>query len=98
MFSTHAATFIADDGVAVSWTSSVSAQVTNGLMLFDQPDSDIAGGEIKSREYLVTFETAAWAGLKRSEVLTIGGVAYKLRTDPDLGSDGVFSSVKLSKV
>jgi hypothetical protein len=97
MFSADAATFLADDGVTVTWTSSPANPKPSGLMLFDRPDSDAESGEIISRDYLVTFETAAWAGLKRAEVLTINGVAYKLRADPHQLSDGVFSTAKLSK-
>ena len=74
-------------------------------MLFDRPDSDMESGAIISREYQVIFETAAWPGLKRGEVLVIGtsgdgagnGGSYKLRTDPRQKEDGVFSAAMLSK-
>lgn len=102
MFAADAATFIADYGDAVSWTHSVTNAVRAGLMVFDQPDADMESGRIISREYEVTFETAAWPGLKREEVLVIGGTGggarYSLRTDPHQGGDGVFSIVRLTKV
>ncbi len=54
-----------------------------------------------SNEYQVAFETAAWLGLKREEVLVIGGdgggASYRLRTAPRPEGDGVFSTVMLTK-
>lgn len=101
MFAADAATFLADTGESVSWTNSITGAVLTGLMLFELPDTDTASGSIISREYEVTFETAAWPALKRNEVLVIGGAGgnanYTLRTDPRVGDDAVFSAVKLSK-
>lgn len=102
-FAADAPTFLADMGESVSWTeSALPHTVRSGLMLFDQPDSDIQSGAVKSREYEVTFETAAWPSLRRGEVLVIGGAgggfSYTLRTDPDQLEDAVFSRAKLSKV
>lgn len=102
MFAGDAATFLADYGDAVVWSSNPSSVKPTGLMIFDQPDGEIVSGEIISREYLVTFETTAWAGLKRDERLTIagsgGGLTYKLRTDPHRLDDGVFSTAKVTRV
>ena len=101
MFAADAPTFLADLGETVSWTDSVSAVVRSGLMLFDQPDADIQSGQALSREYEVTFETAAWPALRRGELLVIGGAGggatYRLRTDPHQAVDGVFSNAKISK-
>ena len=101
MFAADAVTFLADTGESVSWTDSVTSAVRTGLMIFDQPDADMESGRIISREYEVTFETAAWPGLRRLEVLVIGGAGggakYSLRTDPHQADDAVFSEAKLSK-
>ena len=93
-----AATFLADFGVAVTWQPSSGAAAVAGLMIFDTPDADIAGGEVISRQYLVTFESAAWPNLKRNEQLVIDGAAYQVNTKPDLLADGLFASVGLSKL
>ena len=102
MFAADAPTFLADIGETVSWIDSVSAVARAGLMLFDQPDADLQGGQALSREYEVTFETTAWQLLRRGELLVIGGAgggaSYRLRTDPHQAEDGVFSKAKLSKV
>ena len=101
MFASDASLFLADDGVAVSWTPSLGGPVVAGLMLVDAPDSDIQGGEVITREYLATLATASWLGLKRGEQLVISGRfagTYKLRADPHLLDDGVFSTARLTKV
>lgn len=102
MFATDAVTFLADLGEGVTWVSSQITPAPTGRMLFDLPDTDLASGEIISTDYEVTFETAAWLGLKRGDRLSIAGagagLVYKLRTDPQRDGDGVFSHVKLSRI
>lgn len=97
MFAVDAQAFLADFGVAASWSPSAGGPAVTGLVLLDSPD-EVQDGDAISRQYLATFETAAWPGLKRGEVLVIGSASYRLRTDPRLESDGVFSAVGLSKV
>lgn len=101
MFAADAAVFLTDLGETVTWTSAIGTPKPTGLMIFDLPDTDLESGQIISAEYEVMFETAAWPGLKRGELLSIGGTgggaSYKLRTDPHRQDDGVFSRVKLSK-
>ena len=101
MFASDASAFLADDGVAVQWTPAAGGQRVDGLMLVDAPDLEIQGGEVQSREYLATLETAAWPGLKRGEVIVLTGRlagSYKLRADPRAVEDGVFSTAKLTRV
>lgn len=101
MFGNDAATFLADFGDPVSWTPSTGGAVVADRMIFDQPEDPIDGGEVQSRQYMVTFATTTWPGLKRGEALVIsgtgGGGTYKLRTDPRGRDDGVFSVVMLTK-
>ncbi len=102
MFAADAATFLADYGDPVTWSSSSTMPLPSGLMIFDQADADVGAGEVISREYQVTFETTAWLGLKRGEQLLIGGTGggatYKLRTDPRQLEDAVFSQAKVTKL
>ena len=98
MFAADAAVFL-ETGEAVRWTNSLTSVVTTGPMLFDRPDSDMESGAIISREYQVTFETAAWPSLV---IGTSGdgagdGGSYRLRTDPRQREDGVFSAAMLSR-
>ena len=97
MFAADAGTFLSDFGQQVSWAPSTGGATLAGLMLFDQPD-EVIDADTMSRQYLVTFETAAWPGLKRGEQLVTAGVTYTLRTDPRRMDDSVFSAVNLRKV
>lgn len=102
-FSSDAPAFLADLGDSVSWTPSAGGPAVVGLMIVDGPDIDIASGEVLSRDYQVTFETAAWPGLVRDEQLVIQGDVgrggtFKLRTNPLERDDAVFSAAKLTKV
>ena len=102
MYSDHAGAFLADFGDPLSWTPSTGGATAVGVALFDQGDSGADGGNHISREYTITVETALWRGLKRGEVVVVGGtgggVSYRLRTDLVQQDDGVFSTVKLTKV
>lgn len=98
MFEQDADTYLADWGRPTTWVPSAGGATVTGLVILDQPDEDVDGGGVISRQYQATLATATWPGLKRGEVLTIDGVAYKLRTDPRAESDGLFSMVMLSKV
>lgn len=103
MFAADAATFLVDFGSPASWTPSTGGEPIDELVLFDQPGDVLEAhpGAI-SNQYLMRFETAAWPGLKRGEVVVIQGegkgASYKLRTDPRLEDDAVFSIVDLTKV
>jgi hypothetical protein len=102
MFAEHADTFLADWGSPTSWTPSTGGATVDGLVIFDQPEQGIEGGDVQSRQYMATLATATWLGLKRGEVLVIQGeglgASYKLRTDPRPQDDGVFSTVQLTRV
>lgn len=101
MFAEDTSVFLADWGRATSWTPTSGATPVQALMLLDQPDSDVDGGSVTSREYQVTFVTSEWAGLKRNETLAItapsGAVQqFKVRADPRQAEDGVFSTARLT--
>src|SRR5450830_738072 len=102
MFASDAATYLADFGDPLSWTPSIGGAPVTGPALFDQGDAGADGGNHISREYSITVETAAWPGLKRSEIVVLGGAggsfSYRLRTDLIQQEDAVFSTVKLTKV
>jgi len=97
MFADDAALF-AEFFDPVEWTPSAGGGLRRGVMQFDQP-TELVGNDL-SAQYRVLFETAAWPGLKRNEVLLINGDGkgqrYRLRTDPLPKDDGVFSQVELT--
>jgi hypothetical protein len=102
MFESQAGAFLLDFGSATRWTPSVGGQAITGLMLLDQPEEPMAGGDVQSSQYQVTYETAAWPGLQRGEVLVIQGegkgYSYKLRHNPRALADAAFSTAQLTKV
>lgn len=106
MFAADASTFLADFSGPLRWAPSAGGAAVVGVALFDQGDAGEDGGNHISREYTLTLETTAWAGLKRGELVVVGqagdgqgnGATYRLRTDLAQQDDGVFSTVKLSKV
>jgi hypothetical protein len=98
MFPDDARLFLMDDGKLASWTPSFGGQTVHDLMLFDEPAEQLDSNQVISRQYVVTFQTSAWPGLKRAEVLVIDAASYRLRTDPMPEADGVFSTVSLTKV
>jgi hypothetical protein len=102
MFAEDAGTFLADFGSATTWAPSLGGAAVSGLVLFDQADEVIGDGQAQGAQYQVTFETAAWPGLKRGETLVIQGEgkggSYRLRFDPRAQADGVFSAVGVSRV
>lgn len=102
MFAEDVDTFLADMGDLVTWLPSAGGLAKTGLMIFDQPTESIDGGDMLSRQYQVTLVVADWPGLKRGEVLVIGGTgsgaSYRLRTDLQYQTDGVFAIAPVSKV
>jgi hypothetical protein len=102
MFASDAATFLQDFGSPASWSPSAGGATVSDLVLFDQPSEVLEGGTSISRQYLARLVTATWPGLKRNEVLVIGGegggASYRLRTDLRAEDDGVFSVADLTKV
>jgi hypothetical protein len=84
--------FLEDFGVTV---------VTNSgtfLGIFDSPtDEAIAGGMVLSNDYMLTGSTEELGSLQDGASITVAGVAYTVRQDPTLISDGMFCMLRLSK-
>ena len=102
MFGDDAPTLLADFGDSVTWTPSVGGDTLSGPMILDQQSDVMESGSSISRQYSVTFATTDWPGLKRGEIIVIGGSggnsSFRLRTDPRVQDDAVFSTVGLTKV
>jgi hypothetical protein len=102
MSAEDAGIFLADFGSPATCMPTTGGAVLSGLVLFDQADEVIGDGQAQGTQYQVTFETAAWPGLKRGETLVIQGEgkggSYRLRHDPRSQADGVFSLVGVSRV
>lgn len=80
--------FLADFGVPATF-GLLTAQV-----IFDQPDMEILGNRVISKEYKITFVTADLPGLVFDSQVIIGGNVYVVQFVMGL-SDGVFSEARL---
>lgn len=92
-FTEDPAVFLADWGVPCVFGAS------SFLALLDQPDSAtlLEPAHVMSREYELRYITAQ-AVLTRQQTGTVNGVAFKVREAPQQVADGVFSTVRVTKV
>lgn len=70
---------------------------TTGKVLFDMPDQALAGGEIISTDYRITFKTGLFSGLAYGSEITVDGQDFTIR-DVRMIDDGKFSEASMSKV
>lgn len=82
--------FTADFGVSATSGS------TTGMVILDMPDQLVAGGEVLSTDYSITYKTALFPNLTYGDAIVVNGVNYTLRETRLLG-DGAFSQAGLSK-
>lgn len=82
--------FLADFGV------SVVAGAVSGLGILDMPSELIVSGQVITTEYTLTCETSKFGSLLYGSSITVGGVAYTVRSS-SLVSDGVFSQLVLQR-
>lgn len=55
---------------------------------FRAPTRDVLQGEASANEYSIEYASTALVGLRRGESITVDGIAYKVREDPDAQLDG----------
>jgi hypothetical protein len=69
----------------------------NTVGTLDMPTEEVLGHTILSTDYSLVYDTATLPGLDSGAALTVGGVAYVVRSARMLG-DGAFSEAIMSKV
>lgn len=83
------------------WTPSVGlpgAGVQQSTAVrFHAPAGDVFSGEVISTNYRIEYPNTRLVGLKRLEVLTIGGVQYTVREGPKSKHDGNYFEAELRK-
>lgn len=80
----------------VSWLpSNTLGPALTGQARFKASDTDILGGEQLSTDLTMTYPATQFASLTAGEVVTIEGVEYRLRRDPESQLDG---SVKMARL
>lgn len=75
--------------------------IANGITftgILDMPDSEytLGHGMVQSREFKLTYQTSLVV-LKGGDAISVGGVAYTVRSYPNTIDDGQLTEAMLSK-
>ena len=89
-FSEDFAAFFADFGV----TAVFGAET--GKVLFDSPESIVAGGEVISADYSITYYTGLFSTLAYKSSITVDGVAFTVNHVQAI-EDGKLTRATLTK-
>lgn len=88
------------DGTTFTFDSTTvlmdGAATASGMVILDQPDSEILGGRVMSREYRMTHPAALFPGIGNGDQVVINGVTYAVLT-AQLVADGAFAEVALER-
>lgn len=79
------------------WKPSSGAEAQEVRVRFRAPTDHALAGEALSTDYSITYPASILAGLKRGEVVTIGGQDYTVREGPSSNKDGTELEAKLRK-
>lgn len=80
-----------------SWTPSFGGGPFTANVRFTMPDYELVNGEVQIADYAIRYPTSQLPGLKEGEVITVSGVAYKVRTAPKRILDGTVTRAELKK-
>lgn len=90
MFTENTAQFFTEFGVSATFGSDT------GLVLFDTPEQIVAGGDVISAEYKITYRSALFAALKYNDTITVNGTSYRVNTVQAI-QDGALKEAILSQ-
>jgi hypothetical protein len=83
----------------VTWLpSNTLGPAFTGPARFKASDTDLLGGEQLSTDLSMTYPASQFGGLVAGEVVTIGGVEYRLRRDPESQLDGSVMMARLERL
>lgn len=82
--------FLTDFGVPVVF----GALTVNGIL--DMPTEVLSGNMVLSTDYQLTFRTSALPNLAYASAITVGGVAYTVKSVRQI-DDGTFSIADIQK-
>lgn len=82
--------FFADFGVNATFGSETAK------VLFDSPESIIAGGEVISADYAITYKAGRFAAMAYGSSITVDGSAYTVNAIQAI-EDGKLTRATLSK-
>lgn len=89
---------IDDDGTIFlgDFGLSVVAGAVSGLGILDMPGELLIDGQVLSTDYTLTCETSKFGALAYGSAITVGGVAYTVRSSVPTG-DGKFTVLSLQR-
>lgn len=91
MFSEDLSQFFADFGVTAVFGSETRT------VLADLPESVIAGENIVTGDFKITYPTGYFSGMKYGDSITVNSIAYTVR-ETVAKDDGAITEAYLSKV
>lgn len=88
-----------DDEVFYGDEFTVEATVSaeTAAVHFTQPDEDLLGDTVRSRQYRIRYPASAFAGLAKGDAVTVDGQAYTVRDIPRLLAHGRDYEAELTK-
>ncbi|MDR5170726.1 hypothetical protein IHQ56_02735 [Methylobacillus flagellatus] len=87
--------YLQDFGVPARLTA--DAPGSEKLVLLDEPDAEIFGGEQVAGDKIITYVADDFPGLVSGVQITVDGVAWKVRGAPQRLDDGRFARAGLKK-
>jgi hypothetical protein len=95
--SLDARAFLGDFGVSVVWTDKIGTQV-NALGILEEPNRDSSiGYAVTSVEYSVVYATAEM-DIQDGDPLTVNGMKFVAKGNPNSEDEGTFSRLLLKRV
>ena len=80
-----------------SWVPSTGGAVQTPDVIYRAPTEDALSGGVKSVEYSIRYPATVLVGLKRGETVTVDGVQFTVRENPESQLDGTRLEAKLRK-
>jgi hypothetical protein len=79
------------------WTPSAGGAQQSAQVRYRAPTQDALSGGAKSVEYSINYPATLLVGLKRNETITVAGVQFIVRENPESQLDGTRYEALLKK-
>jgi hypothetical protein len=82
----------------VLWTPSIGGPQQSEQVRYRAPTQDALSGDTKSVDYSINYPATVLVGLKRGEAISVDGVQFIVRENPESQLDGTRFEAWLKKV
>ena len=79
------------------WTPSAGGAQKSAQVRYRAPTQDALSSEVKSVDYSIEYPATVLVGLKRGETITVNGMQFTVRENPESQLDGSRLEAKLRK-